>query len=35
MQDDMTDDMNQLQVGDINWWMMWIAYITCQVNCIK
>jgi hypothetical protein len=38
MQDDVTDDVDQIHMGDINWWMiyqlmMWITYM--QENCIK
>jgi hypothetical protein len=31
MHDDVADDLNQLYVGDINWWMMWqlIMWIAC------
>jgi hypothetical protein len=37
MQDNMADDVNQLYVGNINWWMiwrlmMWIAYMSRELH---
>jgi hypothetical protein len=32
MHDDVADDVDQLHVGDINWWMMWIVCMSRELH---